>query len=105
MAMFPRPQGGQEAILVALVVIGFILGVGAAVVVGVLLSAKRHVTFYRDLTKAERLMDILQDSKFQPINSTYTVRDREGNVLTFHKNILYNLIRKRHGTATPRTRR
>jgi hypothetical protein len=65
-------------------------------VVGIALSVKRHVTFYRDESKRERLLDILQDKKFQPITKTYTVRDARGRpIARFGKNILFNLFRKR----------
>lgn len=67
-----------------------------APVVGVALSVKRHVTFYRDESKRERLLDILQDKKFQPITSTYTVRDARGRPLArLGKNWLFNILRKR----------
>ena len=67
-----------------------------APVVGIALSVKRHVTFYRDASKRERLLDILQDKKFQPITMTYTVRDARGRpIARFGKNRLFNLIRKR----------
>jgi uncharacterized protein YxjI len=67
-----------------------------APVVGIALSVKRHVTFYRDASKRERLLDILQDKKFQPITKTYTVRDARGRpIARLGKNWLFNLIRKR----------
>ena len=91
-----NPQGTQETILVVAIIAGLVLGILAAIVVGIVLSAKRHVMFYRDASRSEKLLDVLQDAKFQPINATYTVRDREGQVLCkFRKNIIYNLIRKR----------
>jgi uncharacterized protein YxjI len=67
-----------------------------APVAGIALSVKRHVTFYRDETKRERLLDILQDKKFQPITTTYTVRDPRGRpIARLGKNWLFNIIRKR----------
>ena len=67
-----------------------------APVVGIALSVKRHVTFYRDASKRERLLDILQDKKFQPITRTFTVRDTRGRpIARLGKNVLFNLIRKR----------
>lgn len=67
-----------------------------APVVGIALSVKRHVTFYRDASKRERLLDILQDKKFQPITRTFTVRDARGKPLArLGKNVLFNIIRKR----------
>ena len=72
------------------------LAIAAALAVGIPLSAKRHVTFYRDASKRDRLIEVLQDKKFQPITATYTVRDFRGQTLArFGKNILWNFIRKR----------
>lgn len=79
-----------------LVVFGTVLAIVALGAVGIPLSAKRHVTFYRDGSKRDRLIEVLQDKKFQPITATYTVRDFRGKPLArFAKNILWNLIRKR----------
>jgi uncharacterized protein YxjI len=79
---------------------GFFLAVALAAVdflaVFFLLSVKRHVSFYRDDSKEEPLLHILQDCKFQPIVATYTVIDNDGNVLArLRKNYLYNFIRRR----------
>jgi uncharacterized protein YxjI len=79
-----------------LLILGTVLAFVALIAVGVPLSAKRHVTFYRDGSKRDRLLEVLQDKKWQPITATYTVRDFRGKPLAqFAKNILYNLIRKR----------
>ncbi|HEV8399599.1 MAG TPA: hypothetical protein VGQ18_07135 [Gemmatimonadales bacterium] len=79
-----------------LLLLGSLLAFVALVVVGVALSVKRHVTFYRDASKRDRLIEVLQDKKWQPITATYTVRDFRGKPLAkFAKNILYNLFRKR----------
>lgn len=85
-----------------MIVLGLVLGSVLALVVAVPLSAKRHVLFFRDPTKTEKLMEVLQDAKFQPINSTFTVRDREGQVLCkLRKNVLYNFFRKRWHCYAP----
>jgi uncharacterized protein YxjI len=77
-------------------VIGMLAIFIGAPALGIALSAKRHVTFFRDQTKRARLLDVLQDKKFQPITSTYTLRDARGKTLArFKKNWLYNLFRKR----------
>ena len=79
-----------------LVVIGMLVILVGAFAAGIAISAKRHVTFYRDESKRERLLDILQDKKFQPITMTYTVRDARGRPLArLGKNLLFNFIRKR----------
>src|SRR6267378_1564538 len=76
--------------------------VGALIAVGVGLSAKRHVTFYRDQTKRDKLLDVLQDRKWQPITATYTVRDRSGRTMALlWKNYLYNIFRKRWYVKAP----
>lgn len=87
------PGSAAQSILVFL---GVGLSFVAAFAVGVPLSAKRHVTFYRDGSKRDRLLEVLQDKKWQPITMTYTVRDFRGKPLArFAKNWLYNAIRKR----------
>jgi len=85
-----------------LIILGTVLAVVALMAVGIPLSAKRHVTFYRDGSKRDRLIEVLQDKKFQPITATYTVRDFRGQPLArFAKNILWNLIRKRWYVYAP----
>lgn len=66
------------------------------------IAPKRHVTFYRDDRRSERLLEVLQDRKFWLYLATYTIRDAHGNVLaTLQKNYLYNLIRKRWDCRGP----
>ena len=68
----------------------------ALVVAGSAVSKKRHVTFYRDEQKRERLLEILQDQKLQIVVATYTVRDaRRQPIARLRKNYLYNIFRKR----------
>lgn len=67
-----------------------------AVVVPMLLVKKRDITIYRDQSKQETLLTILQDRKLWLINATYTINDANGQMLArLHKNHLYNIIRKR----------
>jgi len=88
-----------EDICVAIAVIGFL---PILVFVAVRLSAKRHVTFYGDQTKREKLLEILQDKKWQPITATYTVRDAHGQTIALlWKNYLYNAFRKRWYVKAP----
>ena len=81
------------------VALGILAGVGAIFVVfavAIALYRKRHVTIYRDATRSEALLQVLQDRKVPLINATYTVNGRDGELLaTLHKNYLYNIIRKR----------
>jgi uncharacterized protein YxjI len=66
------------------------------VIVGSAVSKKRHITFYRDEAKRERLLEILQDKKLQLIIATFTVRDARGQAIArLRKNYIYNIFRKR----------
>jgi uncharacterized protein YxjI len=66
------------------------------IVIAMALSKKRHVTFYRDESRTQKMFDVLQDKKVQFPMRTYTVRDATGTPLaSFKKNYLYNLFRKR----------
>ena len=72
------------------------------VVVAMALSKKRHVTFYRDESKTQKMLDVLQDKKVQFPMRTYTVRDASGTPLAlFKKNYLYNIFRKRWEMRSP----
>ena len=95
LSVVPEPgQRNTAGEIVALV--GILGGLVGAAVVGIALSRKRHVTFYRDATKRDRLIDIQQDKKWQPITATYTVRDFKGQpIARLAKNWLYNMLRRR----------
>ena len=72
------------------------------VVVAMALSKKRHVTFYRDESRTQKMFDVLQDKKVQFPMRTYTVRDASGRALaSFKKNYLYNIFRKRWEMRAP----
>ncbi len=87
------PSGPLRTILGGVGVLAILIG---APLLGIVLRVKRHVTFYRDQSKRERLLEVLQDKKFQPVTMTYTVRDARGRPLAkFGKNWLFNAIRKR----------
>jgi uncharacterized protein YxjI len=85
-------SGAVAALFAILLVLCFVL----PVVTFVVLSPKRHISFYADETKGELLLRVLQDRKFQPVVATYTVLDPEGQCLgRMKKNYLHNFIRKR----------
>lgn len=72
------------------------------VVVAMALSKRRHVTFYRDESRTQKMFDVLQDKKVQFPMRTYSVRDASGTPLaTFKKNYLYNIFRKRWEMRSP----
>lgn len=94
----PPDSGWSPVVLIGVAAVVMAAGIA----VGVALSVKRHVTFYRDRTKREKLLDILQDRKFQPITRTYTVRDARGiPIAELAKNWLYDVFRKRWYVSTP----
>ena len=77
-------------------------GICGLLVLVVWISPKRHVTFYRDDSKGERLLDVLQDQKFWLFIATYTIRDMAGQTMgVLRKNYLYNLFRKRWDCLGP----
>ncbi len=88
---------GEASALEMMFVVLAVLGtVAAGFAVGVLCIKKRHVTLYRDDTKQERLLDILQHRKFHFLTGTYTVRDADEKPLAIlRKHYIYNIFRKR----------
>jgi hypothetical protein len=87
------PEGFVQTLFLIVYMVGtFIL----AAALSITLMAKRHVTFYRDQTKQDRMLQIIQDNKFYLINAHYSIKDAQGQLLaTLHKNHLYNILRKR----------
>jgi uncharacterized protein YxjI len=75
---------------------GFLAALGGAVLVGVGLSPRRHVTMFRDEGMTEALLHVRQDQKWALINMRYTVADREGAPLCLlRKNYFYDIFRKK----------
>lgn len=76
--------------------LGFLGMFPVLIVVAVALSPLRHVTFYRDDSMAEQLIEVMQDSKWQIPTATYTLRDAAGTALAkFRKNYLFDIFRKK----------
>ncbi|MCZ6690321.1 MAG: hypothetical protein O7H41_12005 [Planctomycetota bacterium] len=92
-------EGDAGAVLMAA---GALAGLVPGVVVGIALSAKRHVYFYRDDTREELLLKVEQDQKFAPFVATYTIKEPGGETLAhLRKNYIYNIIRKRWHCVAP----
>ena len=93
---------GNDTAQIILAIAGGFVGLTAGVLVGVALSALRHVTFYRDDTKTTPLLHVMQDTKWQILNARYTVVTPDGQpIARLRKNFLYNLIRKRWYILAP----
>lgn len=92
-------EGPLSDFLMFVAIIGlFVAMLGVAIA----LSAKRHVTFYRDDSKNMKLAEVLQDSKVQFLRATYTVRDHRSLVIArLEKPYIYNLFRKRWECLAP----
>lgn len=70
-------------------------------VVSILLSKKRDLTIYRDKSKQEPLLKVLQDKKLEFITATFTIRDTNGDIAKFSKNYLYEIFCKYWHCYTP----
>jgi len=80
---------------VAGVVVG-ILGVLLMIAAMIRLTPRRHIHFYADETRAEPLLDVLQDRKFELFNTTFTVQRPDSKVLArIRKNQFSNILRKK----------
>jgi len=87
---------GNEALFAIIFVFGVVVAICATVVVAVILSPKRHVTFFRDENMTESLLYVLQDKKLAFINMTYSIMEPDGTaVAVLHKNYLYDIFRKK----------
>lgn len=81
---------------IAVVVVFFVGSIIAALAVAVWIHPKRHVYFYRNESRGECLLQVMQDKKFWFLMASYSVVDASGALLArLHKNYLYNFIRKR----------
>jgi uncharacterized protein YxjI len=86
---------GKEVAPAVLPLVGWPVGLLTFVIAGSAASKKRHITFYRDEAKRDRLLEILQDKKLQLIIATFTVRDARGQpIARLRKNYIYNIFRK-----------
>ena len=85
-----------------LILAGLVLVPGTFVVVSMSLRPLRHVTVYRDESRAESLLRVLQDQRFAVLTRTYTVVTTGGEILArLRKRYVHNVIRKRWYVETP----
>ncbi len=85
---------------------GIVFAIGVLAVVATALGPKRHVYFYRDEGRAEKLLEVLQDQKFYFLTHTYTVNDASGRCLArLSKNLLTDILRKKWVCDAPDGRR
>ncbi len=77
-------------------IIGLVLAAATFVIVSMSARPVRHVTVYRDDSRAEIVLRVLQDQRVAVLERTYTVITPAGEVLArLRKIYLANLVRKR----------
>ena len=86
-----------------LVLLVFPLAAFVFLVVSMSLRPLRHVTIYRDDSRRETMLRVLQDQRVALLTRTYTVVTPTGEPLaTLRKTYLHNIVRKRWYVTTPR---
>ena len=84
------------------IALGIVAGLVALIVVIGLLSKKRHVHFYRDDSKQDLLLEVLQDQKLAFLTHTFTVNEPGGITLArLSKNLLTDIFRKKWSVSSP----
>jgi len=58
--------------------LGLLAAAAALILVMARLAPRRHIQFYRDESRAERLLEVLQDQTLALFTQTFTVRDAAG---------------------------
>jgi len=75
---------------------GVLAVLAATAVVFVLLVPKRHITFYKDDTKTEPLLEIKQLNKIEFPYANFSILDTAGNMIgSLRKNVLFDYVRRR----------
>jgi uncharacterized protein YxjI len=87
---------------VTVIVVGAAAAFVAIYVVATALSARRHVDFYRDENRQNRLLAVVDDRKFQFFVRGFTVVDAAGEVLArLRRSTLFDLFRQRWQCFAP----
>jgi hypothetical protein len=85
-----------------IVLAGLVLAPAAFVVVSMSVRPLRHVTVYRNESRAEVLLRVLQDQRFAVLTRTYTIVTVGGEILArLRKRYVHNIIRKRWYVEAP----
>jgi uncharacterized protein YxjI len=76
--------------------VGFVAVLVLTAVVFVLLVPKRHITFYKDDSKTQKMLEIKQVNKIEFPYAKFTILDTAGNIIgSLRKNVLFDYIRRR----------
>jgi hypothetical protein len=92
----------NETVNAVAALLGWGLALAAFVIVSMSIRPLRHVTVYRDESRGEVLLRVLQDQRVARLVRTYTVTAGDGVVLArLGKSYLHNIVRKRWTIAEP----
>jgi uncharacterized protein YxjI len=76
--------------------VGFVAVFVMTAYVFVLLVPKRHITFYKDDSKTEKMLEIKQLNKIEFPYANFSILDTAGNLIgSLRKNVLFDYIRRR----------
>ncbi len=90
-------DGSGMLVLLSVPVAAFIF-----LVISMSLRPRRHVTIYRDESRQETLLRVIQDQRVAFLTRTYTVVTAAGEPLAiFRKTYLHNVVRKRWYVSGP----
>ena len=93
---------GREAVAAVIALLGYGLAFATFVIVSMSARPRRHVTVFRDDSRAETLVRVWQDQRIAALVRTYTVTTGDGTPLArLRKNYLHNIVRKRWEIRTP----
>ena len=96
----------EEAIAALVALAGSALSVATYLVVSMSARPLRHVTIYRDESRREVVLRVLQDQRLAFFVRSYTVLTAGGTMLArLRKNYLHNIFRKRWSVEMPPGRR
>ncbi len=88
-------------IFVGVLVIGILLAITGGILVAIAMERKRHIAFYRDESKMEKIMEVRQESKTEFPFAIYTVRENGTVLAQLKKNRLFDLLRIRWDCLKP----
>jgi uncharacterized protein YxjI len=87
---------GNEAVNALAALLGYGLALATFVIVSMSVRPRRHVTVYRDDSRRETILRVLQDQRIAALVRTYTVTLADGTMRArLRKNYAYSVVRKR----------
>jgi hypothetical protein len=92
----------NEAVNALAALLAYGLAFATFVIVSMSVRPRRHVTVYRDDSRRETVLRVLQDQRIAALVRTYTVMLPDGSMLArLRKNYAHNVLRKRWSVEGP----